>query len=432
MFSMAAPNESFWLRRAQREAWRFNTGWWLQMFLPWIIGAGVLASVSILALRSADRNPHALAIPAALLVLGGVVISLALARRKFLTQAEALTRLDADLRLRNRLTSAAQGVGEWPQRRDDAALALRWKWSALLWPPAAAFALVCAALLIPLPEASAKSALAIAEPPAWTSTQERLEALRKDEIVQRESVEQFQAALDALRKQPSDQWFRHESLEAGDNLQNQLGQSLASLQKNLETSLGALEAAREIEQSQLQALGQPLDKALSDALQNMELGKLPLDEKLLSQLKNLDASKIQKMSAAEWKQLSERMKAGIGTCSNGVCQGDKAGSNLLALILNQPGNGGVDRGPGTAPLTLSDHETDLGTTHTEAVKNDDLSNAALGDLTGLGKGEHKVDKSAESGPQSGGAMSTAGSGSEAVWQQTATPAEQGALKKFFQ
>ncbi len=26
--------------------------------------------------------------------------------------------------------------------------------------------------------------------------------------------------LDALKKQPSDQWFRHESLEASDNLQN--------------------------------------------------------------------------------------------------------------------------------------------------------------------------------------------------------------------
>lgn len=432
MLPMAAPNESFWLRRAQREAWRFNTGWWLQMFLPWIIGVGILASVSILALRSADQNPYIIAIPVAVLGLAGVVTSLVLARRKFLTRAEALTRLDADLRMRNRLSSAVQGVGDWPQRRDDAALALRWKWSALLWPPAAAFALVCAALVIPLPEASAKPVLATTEPPAWTSTQEKLEALRKDEIVQRESVEQFQAALDALRKQPSDQWFRHESLEAGDNLQNQLGQSLANLQKNLETSLGALEASREIEQAQLQALGQPLDKALSDALQNMELGKLPLDEKLLSQLKNLDASKIQKMSAAEWKQLTERMKAGIGTCSNGLCKGDKAGSNLLALILSQTGNGGVDRGPGTAPLTLSDHETDLGTTKTEAVKNDDLSRAALGDLTGLGKGEHKVDKDAASGPQAGGAMSAAGSGSEAVWQQAATPAEQGALKKFFQ
>lgn len=430
---MAAPNESFWLRRAQREAWRFNAGWWVQFFLPWVIGLGILTSVSILALRSADRDPAALLVPVAGIVVAGLLVSLMKARRRFLSRADSLARLDADLHLHNRLSSASSGVGDWPQRREEAALALRWNWTALLWPPAAAFALVCAALLISLPDASSTgTTLAKAEPPAWTSTQEKLEALRKDEIVQRESVEQFQAALDALRKQPSDEWFRHESLEAGDNLQSQLTQSLADLQKNLETALGALEAAREIEQVQLQAMAQPLDKALSESLEAMELGKLPLDDKMLSQLKGLDASKIRKLSAEDWKKLSDAMKAGVGTCSGGFCKGENAGSNLIALIMNQAGRGGVTRGPGTAPLTLSDQESNLGTTKTEAVKNDDLSHAALGDLMGLGSGEHKVDKSVDTTSQSGGTMSAAGTGSEAVWQQTATPAEQGALRKFFQ
>jgi hypothetical protein len=429
---MAAPHESFWLRRAQREAWRFNAGWWVQLFLPWLIGLGLLAAVSVLALRSAGMEPRAILLPMGMLALVGLTTSWVLARRRFLNRSEALVRLDADLGLHNRLTSAAEGIGTWPERRDDAALALRWKWSALLWPPAASLVLVAAALTIPLPEASVLPTQAKAEPPAWTVTQEKLEALRKDELVQPEAVDEFQAALDALRKQPSDQWFRHESLEAGDNLQTQLGQSLADLQKNLETSLGALEAARDIEQSQLQALGQPLDQALQAALQAMELGKLPLDEKMLSQLKNLDASKIRNLSAAEWKSLSERLKAGIGTCSGGTCNGEGAGSDLLALILSQSGSGGISRGPGTAPLTLSDQESHLGTTTLEAVQNEDLSRAALGDLMGLGTGEHQVDKNAENGPQSGGAMSAAGTGSEAVWQQTATPAEQGALRKFFQ
>jgi hypothetical protein len=429
---MAASNESFWLRRAQREAWRFNTGWWLEMFLPWIVGLGIAASVGILALRSANLEPVRLGIPVAVIILAGIATSWFLARRKFLSRNEALTRLDADLHLRNRLTSAQQGVGEWPAPREKASLALRWKWSALLWPPAAALALVGAAVLIPLPESSARVAQAKGEPPTWTATQEKLEALRKDEIAQREAVEQFQAALDALRKQPSDQWFRHESLEAGDNLQTQLAQSLADLQKNLETSLGALEAAREIEQRQLQALGQPLDQALSEALKGMEIGKLPLDEKMLSQLKNLDVSKCRQLSAEEWKALSERMKQGIGTCSGGTSKGEGGASDLIALILGQSGQGGVSRGPGAAPLTLSDYESNLGSTNTEAVPNADLSRAALGDLMGLGTGVHKVDQHAESGPQSGGPMSAAGTGSDAVWQQTATPAEQGVLRKFFQ
>ncbi len=423
-------NENFWLQRARREALRFNLGWWVQMFLPWIIAAGVIAAIGVLALRSANQPAAPAALAAAGIILLGTITALIIARKKFLTRAEALTRLDADLSLKNRLTSAADGIGEWPATRPDAALSLRWKWTTLLWPPALSLILAVTAVLIPLPESIARTTKAAAEPPSWTATQEKLDALRKDEVVQQESLEELQKSLDALRKQPSDQWFRHESLEAGDHLQTQLDQSLGDLQKNLEQALGALEASRQIEQSQLQVLGQPLDDALQQALQGMELGKLPLNEQMLAELKTLDPSKIRQLSAEEWKQLSEKLKAGVGTCSGGFCQGDKAGDALLALILAQRG-GGVGRGPGTAPLALKPDETQLGTTHTEAVKNDDLSNAAIGDLMGLGTGKHKVDEKAGSTSPSGGTMSSNGSGGEAVWQQGATPAEQEALKRFF-
>ncbi len=69
------------------------------------------------------------------------------------------------------------------------------------------------------------------------------------------------------------------------------------------------------------------------------MGKLPLDEKMLAQLKNLDVSKLRQLSAEECKGLAEKMKQCIGTCSNGFCKGDKAGEALLALLA-VPGNGG--------------------------------------------------------------------------------------------
>lgn len=423
--------QSFWLRRARREALRFNLGWWLQRFLPWILATGILAAVGLLALRSAGQPVGGIAAGAGALLLIGLLVSWVRARKNFLTRTEALTRLDADLSLKNRLTSAAQGVGPWLSPRPGAALALHWRWTALLWPPAVAVLLSLAALFIPLPEAAAGKTAAVAEPPSWTATQEKLDALTRDALVQREAVEELEKSLDALRKQPSDQWFRHESLEAGDHLQTQLDQSLADLQKHLETALGAMEASRQMEESQLSALGQPLDAALSQALQGMELGKLPLSEDMLAKLQSLDVSKMRQLSAAEWKALSERLKKGIGTCSGGACSGDKAGEGLIALILSQQG-GGVGRGPGEAPLTLKPEETRLGTTDTEAVSNDDLSRAAVGDLMGLGTGTHQVDKDAWSGPQSGGTMTSSGRGGEAVWQQGATPAEQQALKRFFQ
>ena len=423
-------DEKFWLQRARREALRFNLGWWVQMFLPWVIAAGVIAAIGVLALRSANQAPAPAAMAAIIMLSAGLIAAWILARKRFLTRAEALTRLDANLSLKNRLTSAAEGVGDWPATRPAAALSLRWKWTSLLWPPTLSILLAAAAFLIPLPEGIARTTKATAEPPSWTATQEKLAALRKDEVVQQEPVEELQKSLDALRKQPSDQWFRHESLEAGDHLQTQLDQSLGDLQKNIEQALGALEASRQIEQSQLQVLGQPLDDALKQALQSMELGRLPLNEQMLAQLKTLDPSKIRQLSAEEWKQLSEKLKASAGTCSNGFGTGDKAGDALLALILSQQG-GGVGRGPGSAPLALKPDETRLGTTNTEAVKNDDLLNAAIGDLTGLGTGKHTVDDKKWTGPQAGGAMTSNGSGGEAVWQQGATPEEQQALKRFF-
>lgn len=424
-------NKIFWLRRARREAWRFNFGWWLQMFLPWIVGLGVAGSAGTLLLRSARLDP--LWAWGAVLIGGmvGLIISLVTARKKFLNTTEALARLDADLRLYNRLTAAEQGVGAWPQAKPEAALALRWNWKSLWWPPLTAAILTVAALVIPLPEGQAKATQAKSGPPVWTTTQEKLDELRREEIVQEEAVQEFQTALDALKKQPSDQWFRHESLEASDNLQTQLDQSLGALQQNLETALGAMEASRSLEGSQLQAMGQPLSEALQKALQGLEMGKLPLDEKMLAQLKNLDVSKIRQLSAEECKGLSDKLKAGIGTCSNGFCKGDNAGEMLLALLA-QPGSGGVSRGPGAAPLSMKEYETQLGSTQTETVSNDDLSRAAVGDLMGLGSGKHEVDKNQWTGAQAGGAISSMGSGGEAVWEQSATPQEQEALKRFFQ
>ncbi len=79
-----------------------------------------------------------------------------------------------------------------------------------------------------------------------------------------------------------------------------------------------------------------------------------------------------------------------------------------------------------------EQETQLGTTTTETVSNDDLSNAAVGDLMGLGSGKHEVDNNAWNGPQAGGTISSTGSGGEAVWEQSATPREQEALRRFFQ
>ncbi|HEY5954445.1 MAG TPA: hypothetical protein VIT18_08765, partial [Terrimicrobiaceae bacterium] len=126
----------------------------------------------------------------------------------------------------------------------------------------------------------------------------------------------------------------------------------------------------------------------------------------------------------------DRLKGGVGASASRYSQSREAREGMLASILGS-GTGDVERGPGTAPLMLKAEKTDLRTTQTEGVGSDDLSQAALGDLAGLGAAEPQADKATWTSGESGGTNASAGTGGTAVWDQVATPAEQEALRRFF-
>ena len=97
-----------------------------------------------------------------------------------------------------------------------------------------------------------------------------------------------------------------------------------------------------------------------------------------------------------------------------------------------PGRGGINRGPGTAPLSLragrdqSRHEEDRGAHF--AARHERL---APGDVLGVSDGKHDVDKNGYKGPQKGGALQNTGDGGAAVWQNSLLPSEREALKRYF-
>ncbi len=184
-------HQTFWLARARREALRFNLGWWVQFFLPWVFGLGIVGSVSVLGLRSFSRDLMGISVAALLVVLAGVVVSYFLARKRFLSTPESLARLDADLGLHTRLSSASQGVGDWPAPHPRARLALSWNWTRLLAAPLVAMALVVAAVFIPLPKGQSKPAGPAAGPPSWDAIQTRLDALEQSDIIQAEALEEY-------------------------------------------------------------------------------------------------------------------------------------------------------------------------------------------------------------------------------------------------
>ena len=425
---MANTKKDFWIGRVRAEALRFNGGWWLQKLLPMVFWGGLFASVAVLASRSVGfQPPFSVIILGAMFVIGAVLLAFFLARKFFLNRAEALVRLEADLRLRNALTCAQAGVSDWPDPQPDARFQLRWKIRALLWQPAAALLALVVASVIPLPQSLATAGAAAGQPGTWTDLQERIEELKAAEIIQPEPLEELANSLEALRSKPQEEWFSHQSLEAGDHLSASTENSLAGLQKNLEMALGAMEASRQLEAAQLSALSPQLSEALQQALAQMANGALPLDEKLLSQLQAMTPNGARQLSAEEWQKLQAKMAEGISTCSNGLCAGDKAGEALLAMLIKS--GGGVSRGPGAAPLTLNDKATDLGSKSTELLRNDDLSRAAIGDLMGLGTTDHKIDESLVT---AGGAMTDISSAGDSTSPLNATPSEQKVLQSFFQ
>jgi hypothetical protein len=419
-------NETFWRNRARREAGRFNFAWWLQRFLPLFVASAIVSTVLVLALRAM----HAAIDPA--LWLAGVLAAVSAVaawvrgRSQYLTAAEALTRLDADLRLHTRLTSAAEGVGDWPAPRDEARFRLGWDWARLAWPPVAAAALWIAALAIPIPAAQATTTNSVTEPPAWTAVEEKLEEIKETKLLEEQAREEFAQSLESLRDQPKEDWYSHESLEAGDHLAEQLDTSLAALGKDLSAALDAMETARALSEQEFAALSPSLNEALRQSATALEKGQL--NAELAKQLKALDASKLRQLSSAEYKALCERMGEGCKVCDRmGYKRGEKA--TRVSDTVVQIGQGGVSRGPGAAPLTMGDKPTDLGTKTTEGISNDDLSRATLGEVTSLGLSKPK--SNTEAPATTAGGTITTGKGGETGLQQTATPEEQEALRKFF-
>jgi len=96
-----------------------------------------------------------------------------------------------------------------------------------------------------------------------------------------------------------------------------------------------------------------------------------------------------------------------------------------------PGNGGVGRGPGEAPMSLSREANDLGTNGIEGVSNLDMSRAIPGDVIGETILEQSPEAGADVGSRVGGAVKSIGSGGDRVWREQYLPDEQAVLEAYF-
>lgn len=447
---MHSPRD-VWQSHARSTARRLNIAWWLDVSALPLISAAIVCAVAILWLRRQFPSIDQVWLitgTASVIVLAGIVCAL-VARRRFVSQPQALVRIEAAMRLNNALSAAAAGVAGWPAPPQRVQANLQWQPLRVFIPWLAALAFPAAALWIPLSQASSTAAH---EPPqAWKALEKSLELLDQEQVVDKPYIEQMREKLDELKSKDADEWFSHASLEATDSLKQAHRDELKRAEQQLQQAAHALEAADPSADRETQ---QKLGEEFEQALKGLEQGMMKPNPALLDQLKKLDPKQLGKISPEQAKQLKDSLKqhadqmkqagqqsgdAGDGNggdWSDEMLADDKTGDGSESQGASQPGDpsgtgsGGVGEGGdhSSGVLGKESQRTEIG--DITGIDSQDLSKTLPGDLLELQNGKHDVDQT-QRGPIQGGDTNALGEGGERVWRHAFDPEEQRTLKKFF-
>lgn len=442
-------NETVWRELAQRTSLRLVAGYLISRVMPVAVVSAIVLATVLYGLRFYGVSSEAMLWTTSAIVVLSLAIAAYRARswRQYADESLACSRLDSALGLNNALAAAYAGRGPWPKIRPEVDDRLRFNLKRILPPFLLPVSLLTAAFYLPLP-ASAGAGQDIPPPKSHEDLAAAIAELEKAELLKPEALEQWKKQLEEIASQPAADWYSHSSLEAADNLQSAMDQQLGALSQKLaqaQNALGGLEAAGSDADSSRQKELASEFKAATEALKKSNLA---VNDKLMSALSKIDPSAIKSLDQKSLQQMMEGLKKAGEACKNcqGKCNGGngEAQSELDNLIGNKSGNGkkdagdgneqtgrgGVKRGPGVAPLPLSDSPTDLKTDKPETLQADDFSRARPGDAIGTLDTEHKLDKS-PTGPQSSGGAADQGRGGEAVWRESFLPGEKAVLKKYF-
>lgn len=470
-----AQHEAFWLRHAERVQRKVNVAWWLQLFLPAFCGASlVFACLVVVERRTLEHSRYAWpAYGVALCVCA--LICLGLAKKYFFSTGDGFVQLEAVMRLHNRLSAACAGVGSWPSPV-EVHHGLRWRLGTMVWPVLLSLVMLGMAAWVPMPHEQTTIEKPTHKPVAWEQMASALEIIEQSSLVQEQAVDLLKAQLEQLQDQPAEHWYEHSSLEAGAALRRHMENALEKLENDLRQMDAVLsELAQTQPDSGTQAL-QDLGEQFGKALDGLELGRLPLNEQLRDSLRHLDRQNLKGLSQDELAQLKAQLRDGAAIVkqakrsgrqhprgaarqgeqpvdgwdeSSDQClfgQGDSAGCGYSAEAGsnspfannsaqstqgNTPGQGGITRGPGTAPLELEPRPGFGGLDRLEVVRSADAPDEDDQPTIGYSKEKPDVDRSRPHTMTPGGAAQAQGEGGAAVWKHTFTPEERDVLQRFF-
>lgn len=439
-----------WRNHARWTAAKVNAARILEELGPWLAGLGAAGFAVILMLRIRSGGPPPRIVLAWLLVPAFLMSCLAMlrVRRRLVGISASMVRLEARHRLHNALTMAGLGLAPWPEIPTVVQDGLAWRWVRAAGPLAICLLCLGAAFLLPVSQEPVVARPEM-QPQSWSQIQEWLKKLKEESIASPQALAEQFSKVDELRSQPDERWFSHESLHASDTLKEQLRREIGALggrMADAERSLGALQEHGDAmsEEGREQLL-----KEFSESMEAMKSGALPLHPDLLQELSQIDPKNLKGMSQEQLNQLRESLKNKSAACEGmggefgrekgffGDGQGDdEAGRGSRDRMATGPdgegaGEGGVSRGPGVAPLTLSEDENAFGTSRNEGVQGRDYSRSQLGSVLDIQEGRHQVDKSAVT-PAAAGEVKSEGRGGEQVWRETLTPEEKAVLRRVFE
>jgi hypothetical protein len=456
---------SVWFRHARQVARKVNLGWWLQSLSTPLVVTGLAGSCALLLVRRSSASPALwmLASGATGVVLAIALICWLMARRSFEKPDQSLVRIEAAMKLRNSLSAAKAGVTPWPAVPAKVDAGLDWRWQRVIVPPLATICFLTAGLVIPISAGGRPAAAPSDEPLAWQNIEADLKRLEENKDVIDESyIEEMKKQVDELKEQDQQEWFSHSSLEATDSLKQQHASNLEKMERELGRADKAIGDLQKNADGMTPAQKEGLKNQLDEALKNLQNSALKPNSKLMDQLKGLDPKALGQMDPDKLKQLKDSMKKaaqaakdcqsdgkgdgdgksdqwndelndgnGNGDGKDGQGNGDGNGDGEGDQNGNGAGSGAPDRGPGHSAGMLGKEHDKTKTGDLTGIDSKDLSHALPGDLLELQNGEHDVDKSTH-GPQAGGATNASGTGGDRVWKESLDPAEQKALKKFFE
>ncbi len=431
--------EQLWRNIAQRTSRKINIGWWLQVLITPLLITGLIIACGILIVRrEIDELPWlqiSLGIITALAITS--LLSWLAARSKFESNQQSMVRIEATMRLRNALTAANCGVAPWPEVPARIHDGTSWNWRRILPPFLGTLLIIACGFLIPI-HAKTDSENSAQEPSAWNELDTNLDQLDNQEIVQQDYIEEMREKLEKLREQSPDEWFSHSSLEATDTLKQNHQNEQEALNNNLQAAERNL---AELQRGGANMNHEQKERLLNNfhqTLQKMQQGGMKPNQKLLKELKKINAKELNQLTPQQMEQLRKNMREHAKKLRQGGQQGPQPGEGDDWMDDGEQqgegknlGKGSIKRGPGKAPNLLGDPNADAGKGKLEQLESDDKKNALPGDLLETQEGEHDINKSKQ-GPTAGGAASSKGKGGARVWKDSLLPEEKKALKKFFE